>query len=311
MSLIKVNNITKRFNDKIALDNISFSITEGEIFGLIGPNGAGKSTLISIITNLMLPNNGYVEINNMDLRKNPIEIKSIIGLVPQELAIIEHLTPYDNLEYFGALYGLSGTLLKERISEALEIAGLTDVKRKKVKKLSGGMKRRLNIVMAMLHHPKILILDEPTVGVDAQSRNYIFTFLKEVSTKNNTTIIYTSHYMEEVEYLCSKIFIIDEGKEIACGDKDYLKSLVFSESKISMNLKSISANLVFELKNTVGVTSVIESNSSLTLSIDSSFVLSKALSVIENNNSSVIKISYEDPTLEDVFLNLTGKNLRD
>lgn len=311
MSLIKVKNITKRFNDKIALDNISFSVNEGEIFGLIGPNGAGKSTLISIITNLMLPTNGYVEINNMDLRKNPIEIKSIIGLVPQELAIIEHLTPYDNLEYFGALYGLSGKLLKERIDEALEIAGLTDVKRKKVKKLSGGMKRRLNIVMAMLHHPKILILDEPTVGVDAQSRNYIFTFLKELSNKNNTTIIYTSHYMEEVEYLCSNIFIIDEGKEVACGDKDYLKSLVFNESKISMDLKRISANLVFELKNTVGIKDVLDNNNSLTLSIDNNFVLSKALSVIENNSSSVVRISYENPSLEDVFLNLTGKSLRD
>ncbi|MGL4797409.1 MAG: ABC transporter ATP-binding protein [Paraclostridium sp.] len=311
MSLIEVKNITKRFNDKIALDNISFSVNEGEFFGLIGPNGAGKSTLISIMTNLMLPNNGCIEVNNMDLSKNPIEIKSLMGLVPQELAIIEHLSPYDNLEYFGALYGLSGKLLKERIAEALEIAGLTEVKRKKVKKLSGGMKRRLNIVMAMLHHPKILILDEPTVGVDAQSRNYIFTFLKELSTKNNTTIIYTSHYMEEVEYLCSKIFIIDEGKEVACGNKDYLKSLVFNESKISMDLKSISANLVFELKNTVGVKDVIDNNSSLTLSIDNNFVLSKALSVIENNESSVIKISYEDPSLEDVFLNLTGKSLRD
>lgn len=311
MSLIEVKNITKRFNDKIALDNISFSVNEGEIFGLIGPNGAGKSTLISIITNLMLPNNGCVEINNMDLKKNPVEIKSIMGLVPQELAIIEHLSPYDNLEYFGALYGLSGKLLKERIAEALEIAGLVEVKRKKVKKLSGGMKRRLNIVIAMLHHPKILILDEPTVGVDAQSRNYIFTFLKDLSKKNNTTIIYTSHYMEEVEYLCSKIFIIDEGKEVAYGDKNYLKSLVFNESKISMDLKSISANLLFELKNTSGIADVTENNNSLTLSIDSNFVLSKALSVIENNDSSVIKISYEDPSLEDVFLNLTGKSLRD
>ena len=148
MSFIKVENITKRFNDKLALDNISFNIEEGEVFGLIGPNGAGKSTLISIITNLMLPNNGSVEINGMNLKKDYIKIKSIIGLVPQELAIIETLNPYDNLEYFGSLCGLHGKLLKERINECLEISGLSDVKKKKVNKLSGGMKRRLNIAIA-------------------------------------------------------------------------------------------------------------------------------------------------------------------
>lgn len=310
MSLIEVKNITKRFNDKLALDNISFSVDEGEFFGLIGPNGAGKSTLINIITNLMVPNNGSIEINNMDLIKNPVEVKSIMGLVPQELAIIEHLSSYDNLEYFGALYGLSGKLLKERIDEALEIAGLTDVKRKKVKKLSGGMKRRLNIVLALLHHPKILVLDEPTVGVDAQSRNYIFSFLQDLSKKNKTTIIYTSHYMEEVEHLCSKIFIIDEGKEVACGTKDYLKSLVFNETKIAIELTNISAQLIFELKNTIGVKSISENNNILDLSIDNDFVLSKALSIIENNDSNIIKISYNDYNLEDVFLNLTGKSLR-
>ncbi len=310
MSIIEIKNITKRFNDKIALDNISFDVNEGEIFGLIGPNGAGKSTLINIMTNLMLPNNGSIVIGGIDLIKNPVKVKSMIGLVPQELAIIEHLTPYDNLEYFGALYGLKGKLLKERVNEALEIARLTEVKKKKVKKLSGGMKRRLNIVIAMLHHPKILILDEPTVGVDAQSRNYIFSILKNLSKEQNTTIIYTSHYMEEVENLCSKIFIIDEGREVAFGDKAYLKSLVFSNSKLILDVNNISANLIYDLKNVSGVLSVVENENSLILSVDNKFVLSKALGVVEKNNALIIKISYEDYTLEDVFLNLTGKSLR-
>lgn len=312
MSIVKINNITKRFNDKLALDNISFSVNEGDIFGLIGPNGAGKSTLINIITNLMLANNGSIEINGIDLLSDPIKVKSFIGLVPQELAIIEHVSTYDNLEYFGALYGLKGKLLKERVNEALEISGLADVKKKKVKKLSGGMKRRLNIAIAILNHPKILILDEPTVGVDAQSRNYIFDFIKKISVERNTTVIYTSHYMEEVENLCSKIFIMDEGKEVAFGDIDYLKSLVFTNTKLILNLKNISAQLIFDIRNINGVLSVNEDlDSGLSLVIDKNFNLSNVLSAIEKNNSSVIKIVYEEPSLEDVFLNLTGKKLRD
>lgn len=312
MSIIKVENITKRFKDKLVLDNISFDIEEGEIFGLIGPNGAGKSTLINIITNLMMADSGDVFIEGKNLLKDTIYIKSIIGLVPQELAIIEQLTPYDNLEYFGYLYGLSGKLLKDRINEALEFSGLVDVKKKKISKLSGGMKRRLNIAIAILNHPKILILDEPTVGVDPQSRNHIFDFIKKLSKENNTTIIYTSHYMEEVEHLCSKIFIIDEGKEIAYGTQDYLKSLVFSNKKVHIKIDKLSADLLFNLRNLKGVISLLESpNMDISLVVDDDFSLSNAISLVENANSTISEINYEIPSLEDVFLNLTGKNLRD
>ncbi|MCC0703326.1 ABC transporter ATP-binding protein [Clostridioides sp. ES-S-0049-02] len=311
MDIVKVNNITKRFNDKLALDNISFSVKEGEIFGLIGPNGAGKSTLISIITNLTLPNSGNIQINSIDLSADPMSAKSIIGLVPQELAIMETLTPFDNLEYFGAFYGLKGKLLQERINEALEVTGLAEVKKKKVKKLSGGMQRRLNIGIALLNHPKILILDEPTVGVDPQSRNHIFNFIKDISEKQKTTIIYTSHYMEEVEHLCSKIFIMDEGKEVAFGDNNYLKSIVSTSTKLIMEIKNINAQLIFDLKNTKGVISVLENTSVIALDVDKNFLLTDALSAVDKNNSKVVRISYEEPSLEDVFLNLTGKNLRD
>ncbi|MCC0630821.1 ABC transporter ATP-binding protein [Clostridioides sp. ZZV15-6388] len=311
MDIVKVNNITKRFNDKLALDNISFSVKEGEIFGLIGPNGAGKSTLINIITNLTLPNSGNIQINGVDLSANPMSAKSIIGLVPQELAVMETLTPFDNLEYFGAFYGLKGKLLQERINEALEVTGLAEVKKKKVKKLSGGMQRRLNIGIALLNHPKILILDEPTVGVDPQSRNHIFNFIKDISEKQKTTIIYTSHYMEEVEHLCSKIFIMDEGKEVAFGDNNYLKSIVSTNTKLIMEIKNINAQLIFNLKNIKGVISVLENTSVVTLDVDKNFQLTDVLSAVDKNNSKVIRISYEEPSLEDVFLNLTGKNLRD
>ncbi|MCC0671027.1 ABC transporter ATP-binding protein [Clostridioides sp. ES-S-0145-01] len=311
MDIVKVNNITKRFNDKLALDNISFSVKEGEIFGLIGPNGAGKSTLISIITNLTLPNSGNIQINGIDLSADPMSAKSIIGLVPQELAIMETLTPFDNLEYFGAFYGLKGKLLQDRINEALEVTGLAEVKKKKVKKLSGGMQRRLNIGIALLNHPKILILDEPTVGVDPQSRNHIFNFIKDISEKQKTTIIYTSHYMEEVEHLCTKIFIMDEGKEVAFGDNNYLKSIVSTSTKLIMEIKNINAQLIFDLKNTKGVISVLENTSVIALDVDKNFLLTDALSAVDKNNSKVVRISYEEPSLEDVFLNLTGKNLRD
>lgn len=311
MDIVKVNNITKRFNDKLVLDNISFSVKEGEIFGLIGPNGAGKSTLINIITNLTLPNSGNIQINGVDLSANPMSAKAIIGLVPQELAVMETLTPFDNLEYFGAFYGLKGKLLQERINEALEVTGLAEVKKKKVKKLSGGMQRRLNIGIALLNHPKILILDEPTVGVDPQSRNHIFNFIKDISEKQKTTIIYTSHYMEEVEHLCSKIFIMDEGKEVAFGDNNYLKSIVSTNTKLIMEIKNINAQLIFDLKNIKGVISVLENTSVITLDVDKNFQLTDALYTIDKNNSKVIRISYEEPSLEDVFLNLTGKNLRD
>lgn len=311
MDIVKVNNITKRFNDKLALDNISFSVKEGEIFGLIGPNGAGKSTLINIITNLTLPNSGTIQINGVDLSANPMNAKAIIGLVPQELAVMETLTPFDNLEYFGAFYGLKGKLLQERINEALEVTGLAEVKKKKVKKLSGGMQRRLNIGIALLNHPKILILDEPTVGVDPQSRNHIFNFIKDISSKQKTTIIYTSHYMEEVEHLCSKIFIMDEGKEVAFGDNNYLKSIVSTNTKLIMEIKNINAQLIFDLKNVKGVISILENTSGIVLDVDKNFQLTDALYTVDKNNSKVMRISYEEPSLEDVFLNLTGKNLRD
>lgn len=172
------------------------------------------------------------------------------------------------------------------------------------------MQRRLNIGIALLNHPKILILDEPTVGVDPQSRNHIFNFIKNIS-KKQTTVIYTSHYMEEVEHLCSKIFIMDEGKEIAFGDNDYLKSLVSTNTKLIMEIKNINAQLIFDLKNTKGVVSILENNSLLELGVDKKLQLTDVLSVVDKNNSKITRISYEEPSLEDVFLNLTGKNLRD
>ena len=311
MSIIEVKNITKRFNDKLVLDNVSYEVNEGEIFGFIGPNGAGKSTLINIMTTLITPDSGSIKICGYDILKEPIKAKECIGCVPQDLALIEELNAYDNLEFFGSLYGLKGKVLKERIKESLKFTGLEETKRLKVKKFSGGMKRRLNIAVAIMHHPKVLILDEPTVGVDPQSRNHIFSFVKNICKEWGTTVIYTSHYMEEIEELCKRVFIIDLGKEIAYGDREEIKAAVFSNNKVLIEAQDINAKTIVELKSIDGINNVTEKDNKVSLTIGSNFKLGSVLSLMEKEGINIKKISYEEAKLEDVFLSLTGKSLRD
>ncbi|MFR3912110.1 ABC transporter ATP-binding protein [Clostridium paraputrificum] len=311
MAIIEIKNITKRFNDKLVLDNISYEINKGEIFGFIGPNGAGKSTLINIMTSLLVPDSGSVKICGYDIVKESLKAKANIGYVPQDIALLEELSAYDNLEFFGALYGLKGKLLKERIKEALEVTGLEDKRKQKVKKFSGGMKRRLNIATAIMHHPKVLIMDEPTVGVDPQSRNHIFTFTKKICKEWGTTVIYTSHYMEEVEELCERVFIIDLGKEIAYGNKEDIKSSVFPNNKVIIDASNMSGEALIKLENVEGILKIVDNKNLITLTINSNFKLGNALNILEKENVIIKKISYEEAKLEDVFLTLTGKNLRD
>ncbi|MGG7143330.1 ATP-binding cassette domain-containing protein [Clostridium nigeriense] len=311
MSIIEVKNVTKRFNDKLVLDNVSYEVNKGEIFGFIGPNGAGKSTLINIMTSLLTPDSGTIKICGYDILKESIKAKECIGYVPQDISLMEELTAYDNLEFFGALYGLKGKKLKERISEALEVTGLVEKKKEKVKKFSGGMKRRLNIAASIMHHPKVLIMDEPTVGVDPQSRNHIFNFTKNICKEWGTTVIYTSHYMEEVEELCKRVFIIDLGKEIAYGTKDEIKASVFPNNKVTIEAKDISAELILNIEKVKGIINVKEKDETIILTIDSNFKLNNVLTIIEEYGINIKKISYDEAKLEDVFLSLTGKTLRD
>lgn len=311
MSIIEVKNVTKRFNDKLVLDNVSYEVNKGEIFGFIGPNGAGKSTLINIMTSLLVPDSGTIKICGYDILKEPIKAKECIGYVPQDISLMEELTAYDNLEFFGALYGLNGKELKTRIMEALEVTGLVEKKKEKVKKFSGGMKRRLNIAAAIMHHPKVLIMDEPTVGVDPQSRNHIFNFTKNICKEWGTTVIYTSHYMEEVEELCKRVFIIDLGKEIAYGSEEEIKTSVFPNNKVIIEAKGLSAEVIIKIEKLEGVLSLKEKEDSIILTIDSNFKLHNVLTIIEEYGVNIKKISYEEAKLEDVFLSLTGKTLRD
>lgn len=312
MNIIEVNNINKKFDDRIVLDNISFIVEEGDIFGLIGPNGAGKSTLINIMTGLLDANNGNITIGGFDVKKNPIKAKEFLGLVPQELALMETISAYDNLEFFGSLYGLKGRLLKERINYALNITGLTEKRKDKVKKFSGGMKRRLNLAAAIMHEPKILILDEPTVGIDPQSRNHIFEFIKGVNKEKNTTVIYTSHYMEEVEYLCNNIFIIDEGREIAYGAKKTVKSMISNNNKVNLRVDNLNKDLLSNIKLIIGVLNCEASHDEINLLVEEDkFRLEPLLKILETNNSTIKSINVDEPNLEEVFLALTGKKLRD
>jgi ABC-2 type transport system ATP-binding protein len=302
LSKINVKNITKRFDDKLVLDNVSFEINEGDIFGLIGPNGAG----------LLKPNQGEVELGGYSISKDPLKAKALIGLIPQELALMEPLSAYDNLEYFGAFYGLGGKLLKERINEALELTGLGDRKKEKVKKFSGGMKRRLNLAVAIMHHPKILIMDEPTVGVDPQSRNCIFEFVKKINKENNTTVIYTSHYMEEVEHLCNSIFILDLGKEIASGSKASIKAMASIHGTIKLTIEDFKEDFLLKVKELQGVKDCFLQEDKITILIDEQkFDLQLLLTLLSKENKKIKNFSVEEASLEEVFLSLTGKKLRD
>jgi len=311
MEKIELKNITKRFDDRLALDNISFSIDKGEIFGLIGPNGAGKSTLINIIIGLLHQDNGQVFVDGKTISEDSVAFKRKIGLIPQELALIETLNAYDNLEYFGTFYGLYGKELKKAINEVLEITGLED-RKKKVKDFSGGMKRRLNIAVALMHHPQILIMDEPTVGVDPQSRNHIFDCIKKVNQEEGTTVIYTSHYMEEVEYLCNRIFIIDEGKKISFGTKNEIKKLLGTSQTIDICYELIPDLLVEELKQLEKVKEVeIVSEKKLKIIADESLSLDEIITISQSLSAKIKSVNVEEVSLEEVFLSLTGKRLRD
>lgn len=311
MNILKVEKINKSYDNKKVLNNVTMEVEEGDLFGLIGPNGAGKSTLIQIVCGLLGQDSGSIELFGMNYKNNSIGIKKRIGLVPQELAIFENLTAKDNLEYFGRMYGLKGKVLKERITEVLELIGLDPKDKKQVQKYSGGMKRRLNLGCSVLHKPDLLILDEPTVGVDAQSRNNIFDYLRKIN-KEGTTIIYTSHYMEEIEALCNKIFIIDLGEEIAYGEKSELKTMYGSSSILTIYLDRIENGIQEEMNLITGVlNSEVDENKIIVKVNKKELNFTNIFKLIENRNLTIENFTIKDSNLEEIFLNLTGKKLRD
>ncbi len=309
MNIIQVKNIIKEYQDNIAVDGIDLTVKQGQIYGLLGPNGAGKSTLISMICGLINKTSGEIiyEEKTNDIRK----WKENIGIVPQDFAIYPELTAEENIRFFCSLYGYKGKELNDRTARTLEFIGLTDVKDKKANTYSGGMKRRLNIGCAITHSPKLIIMDEPTVGIDPQSRNHILESVLKLRDEGST-VIYTSHYMQEVEDLSDKISIIDKGHIIAEGTSDELKNLVSDKNTINLTLSKKVKGLEEKLLEIAGIEKVIYMEDSYKITtLKSANLISAIVETINNLNVEIINIQNEKPTLENVFLALTGKKLRD
>lgn len=309
--LLEIKNLVKKYKDFTAVDNLNLNVKEGEIYGLLGPNGAGKSTTINTITGLTKIDGGEINIFGKNFSENEIEIKKNIGVVPQDIAVFEELSAYENVAFFGKLNGLKGSLLKERVKEALDFTGLWDRKDDRPSKYSGGMKRRLNIACAVVHRPKLIIMDEPTVGIDPQSRNHILQSVKKLN-ELGSTIIYTSHYMEEIEEICTKITIVDHGKEIATGTTDQLKELISNDEKVALELSKVNDDIINALEGIIGVRKCETSGNAITVVSDkNSGNISDITGIISKFRTKIISINVEKPTLEGVFLTLTGRSLRD
>jgi len=303
--------LVKRFGDLTAVDGVSFAISEGETFGLLGPNGAGKTTAISMICGLLKPNGGSVTVDGEPIATTSTRGRSAIGLVPQDLAIYPDLTGEENLRFFGHLYGMSREPLAGRVAEVLELVGLSERKDDHSKEYSGGMKRRLNIGIGLLHRPKLLVLDEPTVGVDPQSRNAILESVENLSTEG-MAVLYTTHYMEEAERLCDRVAIIDEGKIQAEGTRRELVSMVGEQDRVTISGTGNLAAAAEALRLIAGVTDASSSDQRIdVLATDASAILPELLASVTSSGGSITGVEVEEPNLEAVFLHLTGKALRD
>jgi len=310
--VIEVQNLTKEYKKGTkAVDDLSLNVYKGEILGLLGPNGSGKSTTINCILSLLNYSNGSIKIFGKEMNPNSYDIKSKIGVVFQDVSVFEELTVYENLDYFCGLYIKDKKKRKQYVEDAIELVGLQDFKKYHPKQLSGGLLRRLNIACGIAHKPKLIFFDEPTVAVDPQSRNNILDGIKKLRD-DGATIVYTTHYMEEVELLCDRIIILDKGNILARGTSDELKELAEIEEKITVEVNDLEdkyINKILELKNVDVVT--YSGNTLLITYKKGKNNISDMVEFLKNNRINYSKIFSERPTLNDVFLELTGKELRD
>jgi ABC-2 type transport system ATP-binding protein len=303
--------LRKSFGSLVAVDDVSFTVREGEIFGLLGPNGAGKTTSINMICGVLKPDGGRVVIGGKDIWLDPKTVKRRLGVVPQEIAVYEDLSARDNLNFWASLYGLSGSKLRSRVNDALTMVGLADRAKDKVKGFSGGMKRRLNLCMGLLHKPKILLLDEPTVGIDPQARLNILEVVRQVAA-DGTTVLYTTHYMDEAQDLCDRIAIIDHGKVLTVGTLDELTKLA-GEAEVLRLKGAFDDPAVRERLTALDGVRVLKADESLAvLSVDADGPgLLQVLPGIFEADLGVEDVSIQQPNLQSVFISLTGKELRD
>lgn len=310
--MLEAVELIKKFKNKTAVNGVNLYLEKGETVGLLGPNGAGKSTTISMISSLTSPTSGDVRVKNESILQKPSGLRNILGVVPQEIALYNELTARENLEFFGRIHRLPKQKLKQKTEEVLEMIGLEDREKDLVKTFSGGMKRRLNIGAALLHEPELVIMDEPTVGIDPQSRNYILDTVKRLNREKNMTVLYTSHYMEEVEYLCDRIYIMDHGEIIASGTKDEIKSILSAEQAINIKVDLMRGEFIRLLEDHAAIRQLSVQEQTATIIVPKQVHLLKDIfRSAEQTGTIVTAVNIELPTLEDVFLHLTGRQLRD
>ena len=309
--IVKIENLVKRYGNLIALDHLNLQINEGEIFGLLGPNGSGKTTTINCILSLLKYDKGSIEVFGETMKPSSYHLKKDIGIVMQNVAVFYDLTVFENIDYFCGLYITNKKERQQLVNEAIAFTGLNEYRNLPSKKLSGGLLRRLNIACGIAHKPKLIILDEPTVAIDPQSRNHILQGIKKLN-KDGATIIYTSHYMEEVEEICTTIAIMDNGKIVAQGTKEDLKSMISIGEKIIVEAFGLTHSHLNEIKSLKNVNSVeYDDNKLIIRTTQNCSILSELIHYIDKNKIAYAKIYSELPTLNDVFLEITGKNLRD
>ena len=308
---IQVKDLHKSFGELKAVQGVSFEVQQGEIFSLLGPNGAGKTTTISMLSCLLRPDAGDALIMGHSIRGDQMGVKSVLGVVPQEIALYEDMSARENLTFWGKMYGLRGALLKTRVNEVLEVIGLADRAKEFIKKYSGGMKRRVNIGIALLHKPQVIFMDEPTVGIDPQSRRSILDSVLSLK-KEGTTVLYTTHYMEEAQELSDHIAIMDNGKLIASGTHEELVRIVGAMDRITVTINTESAKVLETWKAARGVKQVTAEDGTLVvLADDSNKVLPRLFETAAASGVRITSVAIQEPNLETVFLHLTGKALRD
>jgi ABC-2 type transport system ATP-binding protein len=311
MNAIEVKNLKKSFGDLQAVQDASFMADSGEVLSLLGPNGAGKSTTISMLSGLLAPNEGDASIMGHSVTKEPEAAKASLGVVPQDIALYPDLSARENLVFWGKMYGLRGAALKSRVDEVLEIIGLADRQKDHVGKFSGGMKRRVNIGAALLHKPAVIIMDEPTVGIDPQSRRHILDNVKDLN-RQGMTVLYTTHYMEEAAELSSHIAIMDKGKVIAYGTHDELIKMVGEQTRIDITLNTEGEKVLVSWRATEGVSKIDSLDGKVTALVDdSNRVLPRLFEAASKVNVRITSVDIQEPNLETVFLHLTGRALRD
>ncbi len=312
-NILEVQNLAKNYGDFQAVKGVSFNIEEGEIFSLLGPNGAGKTTTISMLSTLYTPTSGDATIAGHSITKNPMDVRNAIGVVPQDLALYEDLTARENLIFWGQMYGLGGSALKSRVEEVLEQIGLTDKAKDRVKTYSGGMKRRVNIGVGLLHKPRLLFMDEPTVGIDPQSRRAILDTVKDLN-KKGMTVLYTTHYMEEAEELSNRVGIIDHGELIAIGTQKELTTQVGETETLVLHIgkNEDPEALVTSFKTIKEVLEANVINNEISVITPSAKdVLASVVTKANERGIKIHSIDIREPNLEAVFLHLTGRALRD